>query len=95
MTIHTYWSSACPKCPIKNRCTPSDYRRIRRWEHEEVLEAMQRRLDHMPDALKLRRSTVEIAPIHALIVAKGCPLPDEDASEGQNRDEPDTFWHTT
>ncbi len=59
MVIHLYWSSACPKCPLKNRCTPSDYRRIRRWEHEEVLEAMQRRLDRMPDALKLRRSTVE------------------------------------
>jgi len=59
LTIHTYWSSACPRCPIKNRCTPSDYRRIRRWEHEEVLEAMQRRLDRMPEALKLRRSTAE------------------------------------
>jgi hypothetical protein len=59
LTIHVYWSSACPRCPIKNRCTPSDYRRIRRWEHEEVLEVMQRRLDRMPNALKLRRSTVE------------------------------------
>ena len=59
MTIHTYWSSACPRCPLKDRCTPSDYRRIRRWEYEEVLEEMQRRLDDMPDALKLRRSTVE------------------------------------
>jgi hypothetical protein len=59
LTIHIYWSSACPQCPLKNRCTPSDYRRIRRWEHEEVLEQMQRRLDRMPEALKLRRSTVE------------------------------------
>jgi len=59
MMIHLYWSSACPKCPLKNRCTPSDYRRIRRWEHEEVLEAMQRQLDRMPEALKLRRSTAE------------------------------------
>jgi len=59
MMIHLYWSSACPKCPLKNRCTPSDYRRIRRWEHESVLEAMQRQLDRMPEALKLRRSTVE------------------------------------
>jgi len=44
---------------MKNRCTPSDYRRIRRWEHEEFLETMQRRLDRMPEASKLRRSTVE------------------------------------
>src|ERR1700683_1014135 len=40
LTIRRYWSSACPKCPIKARCTPSDYRRISRWEHEQVLEAM-------------------------------------------------------
>jgi hypothetical protein len=59
LKIHTYWSSACPRCPIKDRCTPSDYRRIRRWEHEEVLEQMQRQLDDMPEAPRLRRSTVE------------------------------------
>jgi hypothetical protein len=59
LTIRVYWSSACPRCPLKNRCTPADYRHIRRWEHEEVLEAMQRRLDRMPEALKLRRSAVE------------------------------------
>jgi transposase len=59
MTIHTYWSSSCPRCPIKDRCTPSNYRRIRRWEHEAMLEQMQRRLDDMPEALKLRRCTVE------------------------------------
>lgn len=59
LTIHIYWSSACPRCPLKDRCTPANYRRIRRWEHEEVLEEMQRQLDRMPEALKLRRSTVE------------------------------------
>ena len=25
MTIHKYWPSACPKCPIKAQCTSSDY----------------------------------------------------------------------
>jgi transposase len=59
MTLRTYWSSACPRCPIKSQCTPSDYRRIRRWEHEEVLEAMQRRLDRKLDAMTIRRRTVE------------------------------------
>jgi transposase len=59
MKLHAYWASACPRCPLKARCTPSDYRRIKRWEHEEVLEAMQRRLDRMPEASKLRRRTVE------------------------------------
>jgi transposase len=59
MTLHRYWSSACPKCPIKAQCTPSDYRRITRWEHEVVLDAMQDRLDRQPDAMQRRRQTVE------------------------------------
>jgi transposase len=59
LTIHKYWSSACPRCPLKGRCTTSSYRRIARWEHEVVLEAMQRRLDHKPEAMMLRRSTIE------------------------------------
>ena len=59
MTLHKYWSSACPKCPIKTRCTTGDYRRIARWEHEAVLDAMQDRLDRRPEAMRLRRQTVE------------------------------------
>ncbi|CAG2160044.1 IS1182 family transposase ISBusp4 [Cupriavidus numazuensis] len=59
LNLRAYWSSACPNCSIKAQCTPSDYRRIRRWEHDVVLEAMQRRLDRQPDAMTLRRRTVE------------------------------------
>ena len=59
MTLHKYWPSACPRCPIKAQCTSSDYRRIARWEHEAVLEAMQDRLERQPDAMRLRRQTVE------------------------------------
>jgi Transposase DDE domain len=44
---------------MKDRCAPSDNRRISRWEHEEVLEAMQRRLDRQPDAMLLRKKTIE------------------------------------
>ena len=58
-TLHKYWSSACPHCPIKSQCTTGDYRRITRWEHEKVLEAMQERLDRTPEASRLRRQTVE------------------------------------
>jgi transposase len=59
LRLHRYWPSACPKCPIKARCTPSDYRRITRWEHEQVLDDMQRDLDRTPEAARLRRQTVE------------------------------------
>jgi len=59
MRLHRYWPSACPRCPLKQQCTPSDYRRITRWEHEEVLDAMQERLDWNPATARLRRQTVE------------------------------------
>ncbi|CAD6563437.1 IS1182 family transposase [Paraburkholderia sabiae] len=59
MNLNVYWPSACPRCHLKDRCSPSDYRPIRRWEHEHVLEAMQRRLDRKPEAMTIRRSTVE------------------------------------
>jgi transposase len=59
LQIRRYWSSACPQCPMKTQCTPSDYRRISRWEHEAVLDAVQRRLDKRLDAMTLRRRTIE------------------------------------
>ena len=51
--------SACFSFPIKSRCTPTKLRRIKRWEHEAVLDRMQDRLDRMPDAMLIRRQTVE------------------------------------
>jgi transposase len=59
LTIHKYWTSACFKCAIKAQCTTNQYRRITRWEHEDVLEAMQKRLDRTPKASRIRRQTVE------------------------------------
>ncbi len=56
---HRYWSSNCPQCAIKGKCTPGEQRRVTRWENEEVLEAMQARLDERPDSMRLRRQTVE------------------------------------
>jgi len=44
---------------MKALCTPSKQRRVSRWEHEEVLEAVQRRLDENPQAMRDRRETVE------------------------------------
>jgi transposase len=59
LTLHKYWSSACPRCPLKSKCTTGDYRRIARWEHEDVLDVMQRRLDRTPQASRIRRQTAE------------------------------------
>jgi len=59
LTLHKYWSSACPGCPMRARCTTARYRRITRWEHEHVLERMQMLLDARPQATVVRRQTVE------------------------------------
>ena len=57
--IRTYWSSNCEGCVIKDKCTNSKERRIRRWEHEAVLERVHHRLDKDPDQLAVRSMTVE------------------------------------
>lgn len=49
----------CRNCSLKPQCTTGKERRITRWEHEEVLEAVQRRLDENPHAMRQRRETVE------------------------------------
>ena len=59
LTLRRYWTTACPSCPIKRHCTPAKERRITRWEHEPILEAVQRRLDDNPQAMRQRRETVE------------------------------------
>jgi len=58
-TIRRYWTNVCRTCALKAQCTPGSERRIGRWEHEAVLENVQARLDHNPDAMRVRRSTVE------------------------------------
>jgi transposase len=59
LVLRRYWTNACQSCALKRRCTPSKQRRITRWEHEHVLEAVQRRLDEQPDKMRQRRETVE------------------------------------
>ena len=57
--LRRYWTNACRHCALKHRCTTGTQRRITRWEHEHVLEAIQKRLDKNPQAMRQRRETVE------------------------------------
>ncbi len=59
LTLRRYWSNACQGCAIKDQCTTGKERRITRWEHEHVLEAVERRLDEHPEKMRQRRETVE------------------------------------
>jgi hypothetical protein len=54
-----YLTKACRTCPLKDQCTTANERRIKRWEHEHVVEAAQTRLDQNPQAMRVRRETVE------------------------------------
>jgi transposase len=58
-TLRHYWTTACRHCPLKSRCAKANERRIKRWEHEHVLEAVQQRLDKNPRAMRQRRETAE------------------------------------
>src|SRR5262245_31107574 len=59
LTLRRYWTNACQSCALKHRCTTGKERPITRWEHEHLLEEVQRRLDENPRAMRQRRETVE------------------------------------
>ncbi len=59
LTLNRYWTNACLTCAIKERCTTGRERRITRWQHEHLLEAVERRLDEHPEKMRQRRETVE------------------------------------
>ena len=59
LVLRRYWTNACQSCAIKQSSTTGKERRISQWEHEHVLEAVQRRLDEHPEKMRQRRETVE------------------------------------
>jgi Transposase DDE domain len=59
LVLRRYWTNACQSCAIKPTCTTGKERRVSRWEHEHILEAVQRRLDEHPEKMRQRRETVE------------------------------------
>ena len=59
MVLRRYRTTARHSCAIKNSCTKGKERLISRWEHEHIIEAVQRRLDEHPERMRQRRETVE------------------------------------
>jgi len=57
--LRRYWTSACPSCPLKEQCTTGKERRVSRWEHEAVMDAMEDRVDRMRNCMRIRAGTVE------------------------------------
>ncbi len=58
LNLNVYWTTACKDCLIKAQCTIGHERRVERWEREDVLDAMQARLDAAPEKMQLRQQTV-------------------------------------
>lgn len=59
LQVRRYWINECQHCPLQRRCTSGKERRITRWEHEHLVDAMRERLRGDPDPMTRRRSTVE------------------------------------
>ena len=62
LVLHHYWTNACRACALKAQCTKGPQRRITRWEHERVVEAVQTRLDKNPNG------NLEQYPLSAICV---------------------------
>src|SRR5438477_11299894 len=84
-TLRRYWTTACQACALKGQCTTGKERRLSRWEHEAVLEAVQARLDRNPDKMRVRGQTVE-HPFGTIKSWMGIDaLPDENAQQRKYR----------
>ena len=57
--LHIYATAHCLTCTMKNQCTTGKSRRIKRWEHEATIDALEDRMDRQPEMMRVRRSTVE------------------------------------
>jgi hypothetical protein len=58
--IRDYATSAGRACPLPPKWTRHKaHRRITRWVHEDLLEAMQQRVTAKPEKVRLRQRTVE------------------------------------
>ena len=83
-TLHKYWSSACGDCKLKPQCTPAPNRRISRWEHEEILEIVQSRLDGAPEGIQAAPANRGTCVRHAEGLDGFNTLPDQNAAPCKN-----------
>ncbi len=57
--LYYYYTTACHECPMKSKCTTASNRQVTRWEHEDVMERVEARLEDHPNMMKIRRAAVE------------------------------------
>jgi hypothetical protein len=54
-------AKACANCPLKSKCTQTDFRTVSRWEHEECVERMFKEMAAHPEKLAARKTLIEHA----------------------------------
>jgi transposase len=56
-----YGTSACHGCLVRSACTHKKHggRRIYRWEHESIVDALRERMEQHPEKMQLRKELVE------------------------------------
>ena len=59
MRLWVYMTYQCASCPLQAKCTTSNAKRIKRWEHETVLDVAQVELKKQPDAMRQRKRLAE------------------------------------
>ena len=61
MFIYRGKASFCKTCPLREQCLSKKVttRKIQRWEHHEVLDRHQKRMNESPDSMKKRGALVE------------------------------------
>ena len=84
--LRCYWTEACGDCALKAPCTTSKERRVARWEHEDVLERVQQRLDDDPDKMTAAAPDRRASVRHHQGLDGRDALQDEDAEARRHRD---------
>jgi transposase len=61
LNMTEYGTRACHGCPMRSVCIHKKHggRRLYRWEHESVVEALRERMEHHPEKMQLRKELVE------------------------------------
>lgn len=84
--LRRYWTTVCQNCSLKSRCTTGPERRITRWEHEHLLEAVQQRLDANPQAMRQRREDSRASVRHDEGSHGSDTLPHQNPPKSSRRD---------
>ena len=87
MTLHVYWTTACPGCSLKPSARPAICGASSGWEQGGVLEAVQERLMLRPRRWRCGGRRSSIRSEHQGVDGVDA-FSDEDLGPGQHRDEP-------